>query len=311
MPKTTREIKKKKFTLLLILLLALAAVGSFVLFKPFFASKKVIDSNEQFVWENPLKEIEDISQTADTQKPPQPEPGQVELSQAKVEEQTPCERVSENLLDFFTNLKEQNYIAAYEIKEPLQDYSNKLIIKLLNNPPIINEGTDDLFTVLKNTAHFYRVLGHKDISLIKDILLYEQANTEHLMSVFWEWSLIGSTCNSNKIQMNFPLPKLYEYAGFFLNTLGGQSYLFRRDSDMRVLIKYYCVLVLDQAVTSSINKYNIDVFSTLDSAIEDIENADGIENQEKYLANLVQIKARLSASRHAGSTPLALTETDK
>jgi len=297
MPKTTRKIKNKKSLLLLIIFGAITVVACFVLFKTIFTSKKVIDTEEQFAWENPLKDIEDLSQTAGTHRPPEPKAKPAEISQAKTMALTPCERVSGALVDFFSYLKKQKYIAAYEIKEPLLEYSNKLVIKLLNNPPIINEGTDDLFTVLKNTAHFYRVLGHKDISLIKDILTYEQADIEHLMGIFWEWSQIGPTCDSNKIQMNFPLPKLYEYTGFFLNTLGGQSYLFRRDSNMRVLIKYYCVLILDQAVTASINKYNIDEISTLDSVIDQIKNADGLENQEQYLANLMNIKTRISTTR--------------
>lgn len=298
MPKTNREIQKKKSPFLIIIFIIIVAGAGFFLYKSFFTSKKVIVPDEQFSWENPLKEIEDLTNQP-TEKPTQPveETSQPESAQPEAIPPSPCERVSENLADFFSNLREQDYIKAYEIKEPLQEYSNKLIIKLLNNPPIINEETDDLFTVLKNTAHFYRVLGHKDMSLIKDMLSYEHANIEHLMGIFWEWSQIGSTCSDTKIQMNFPLPKLYEYASFFLNTLGGQSYLFRRDSSMRVLIKYYCMLILDQAVTASINKYNIDEIYTLDSVIEDIENADTIENQKSYLANLMKIKARVSMSR--------------
>ena len=149
---------------MLILFLVIAGAASFLLFKTLFSSKKAIEPEEQFSWESHVEAIEDLTDQS-TEKPEQapqkasrPDPKQLEVKQP-----TPFERVSENLIDFFSNLKEQDYIAAYEIKEPLQDYSNKLIIKLLNNPPIISEETDDLFTVLKNTAHFYRVLGHKDI----------------------------------------------------------------------------------------------------------------------------------------------------
>nr|MBF0221603.1 hypothetical protein [Desulfobulbaceae bacterium] len=298
MSKTSRQINKQKSSLLIIILIVIAAGAGFILFKTFFTSKNVIEPDDQFTWENPLKEIEELkNQTTENPVQPDKEPSPPEPASPAVTPPSPCARVSENLTDFFSNLQEQDYIRAYEIKEPLQEYSNKLIIKLLNNPPIINEETDDLFTVLKNTAHFYRVLGHKDMSLIKDMLAYEHANIEHLMGIFWEWSQIANTCNDTKIQMNFPLPKLYEYASFFLNTLGGQSYLFRRNSNMRVLIKYYCMLILDQAVTNSLNKYNIDEIYTLDSVIEDIENTDTIENQKDYLANLMQIKARVSMSR--------------
>lgn len=296
MPKTTREIKEKKSPLLLILFLIIVAGAGFALYKTLIPAPKVIEADDQFAWQTPPQEIETLSESSQEEYiPNNTEPSPSDVSPANTPILTPCEQISGELIDFFSTLKDQDYIKAYEIKEPLQDYSNTIIIKLLNNPPIISDETDDLFTVLKNTAHFYRVLGHKDLSLIKDILSYEQRNIEYLMGLFWEWSQTASSCPGTAIHMNFPLPKLYEYAGFFLNTLGGQSYLFRRDSTMRVLIKYYCMLVLDQASIASLNKYSIDEVSTLDSVIEEIEKADGLEKQDAYLANLMKIRARLSA----------------
>jgi hypothetical protein len=41
---------------------------------------------------------------------------------------------------------------------------------------------------------------------------------------------------------------MYEYASY-LNTLGGRSYLMRRDSKVRLLTTYYCILVL-RAITT-------------------------------------------------------------
>lgn len=75
----------------------------------------------------------------------------------------------------------------------------------------------------------------------------------------------------------------------------------RRDSTVRTLAKYYCVLILDQAVKHSLNKYNIDLAYHLKSAINDIENNDFLEKTESYLATLKKIENRLQQPRGLNS----------
>ena len=56
-----------------------------------------------------------------------------------------------------------------------------------------------------------------------------------------KWSEIETECTDVDLDIKLPLAGLYEYAGYFINTLGGQSYLFRRELYLRVLIRYYCL----------------------------------------------------------------------
>ena len=185
----------------------------------------------------------------------------------------------------------QSYIQAYTENEPIQKHLDRIIIKILDNPPVNQDETADLLTVLKNAAHFFRILGLKDLSLLREIMANESSLEQQLASLH-AWSTLGEKCAAKgPIQTTFPLAKTYEYAAFFLNTLGGQSYLSRRAPAVRILTRYYCVLVLHQAVQQSRNRYNLDLTYHLQAVTNDISNSDFLENQAVYLEKLRKIKA--------------------
>lgn len=196
------------------------------------------------------------------------------------------------MLLFFNHLDNQEYIKAYTQTEPTQQHLSRIITKILDNPPVNEKETADLLTVLKNAAHFFRILGLKDLSLLREILTNENSSLEQQLGSFYAWSTMGKECHNNApVQIQFPLAKTYEYAAFFLNTLGGQSYLSRRAPAIRILTRYYCVLILDQAVRQSSNRYNLDLAYHLKAVINDINNSGFLEQQSNYLDTLQKIKA--------------------
>lgn len=292
MPKSPREISPKRPVILFLAVIALVTLFFSV---KFFLFQTKTQDTEHYGWEEKTDSFEKSSEppTPTLEQKRQTLNASTQGADTQAPEPTPCQRLAEELSAFFSHLEGQEYIRAYELNEPINQTLNKLIIKLLNNPPIISQETEDLFTVLKNTAHFYRILGHKDLSLIKDILSYEQNDAEHLMALFYENFLTQGDCPENTAKIQMPLSKMYEYAGFFLNTLGGQSYLFRRDSRIRLLAKYYCTLILDQATQKGLNRYNIDETYTLDSVTKEIQDADSLENQAHYLTTLTAMRKRL------------------
>jgi hypothetical protein len=85
---------------------------------------------------------------------------------------------------------------------------------------------------------------------------------------------------------------LYEYAGFFLNTLAGKSYLLRRDSKVRILTSYYCVLIVDRANDETLNRHGIDVRPHIDFLFYDIINQRVLVNKKQYLGKLVSLKEK-------------------
>jgi hypothetical protein len=83
---------------------------------------------------------------------------------------------------------------------------------------------------------------------------------------------------------------LYEYAGYFINTLGGQSYLFRRSLHLRLLIRYYSILIIDRANSVDANRYGIDIRYTLDALIAELQTNGDLENSQDYLENLIRLQ---------------------
>jgi hypothetical protein len=84
--------------------------------------------------------------------------------------------------------------------------------------------------------------------------------------------------------------RLYDYAGYVLNTLGGRSYVLRRESKMRMLVKYYAILIVDRANDEKYNRYGIDVRPYIDYLFYDIANQKGLTYRERYLTRLTVLR---------------------
>jgi hypothetical protein len=109
------------------------------------------------------------------------------------------------------------------------------------------------------------------------------------MACFYQWSLVDDL--SKPEYPHFSLKDSYSYAGFFLNTLGGQSYLFRRKTKTRLLTKYYCVLILDRANDEDLNQFGIDIKYPLNTLIDEMETNQELKNND-YLAQLDKLQAK-------------------
>lgn len=236
------------------------------------------------------KEIKELTETTTTNTPevvkskPEQAPPSIDLSDAT------CEKLDAEIQKFFNYLDKQQYIAEYNFTGNSEAHFKQLTDKLLTNPPIVVRETDSLFTILTNTAHFYRVLGKNNVLMARDIILREADIMESTFALFSQWSQSNNLCQDVKTDIRLPLSQLYEYAGFFLNTLGGQSYLFRRNSHIRLLIKYYCVMVLDRANTEVINRHGIDITPFIESLINEIDIGETMIYKEQYLRKLRELQ---------------------
>jgi len=80
-----------------------------------------------------------------------------------------------------------------------------------------------------------------------------------------------------------------------LNTLGGRSYLFRRESGTRLLVNYYSVLVIDRANREGINRHGIDLARILPLLTREIEATGQLIYRETYLDNLYDLLEKYPA----------------
>ena len=193
---------------------------------------------------------------------------------------------------FYARLDRQPYMKTFHLNEPSKEYFSKLIQKLINNPPIVTRETDDLFTLLKNTAHFFRILGKKNILVLKGILDREKDSLESILSTFYALSIYPE-CLEKEYSLKLPLDSLYDYAGFFLDTMGGRLYLFRRDSTSRMIVSYYAIMIIDRANVEGSDKHGIDLLPSVNALIEGIETGGKrIQKREIFLDDLYDLKEK-------------------
>ncbi len=232
------------------------------------------------------------AQIVDRQKPPAGEITSV-TSQPKEKDQR-CKALAARLHGFFSLLDKEEYFHQFQVGLPAQQYFLKLAKKLLSNPPVVSRETDDLYTMLKNMAHFFRIIGGRNITIIKTILDRERDTVEDVAADLYQWTT-GPECDEPEFSFHASIDQLYEYAGFFLNSISGRSYLFRRDSHSRLLVNYYAILLVNEANKEGNNRYGIDLRSLIPRAIDEIEHSNQLIYKEKYLDTLYGLMEKYPA----------------
>ena len=188
--------------------------------------------------------------------------------------------------DFFDYLDQQTYIKTLHLPSDTKITFGTLIQKLVNNPPVITGESDDLYTLLKNTAHFFRVLGGSNIQLLKTIVTHDEPQLEDTAA---EIFVLLNDQQALQEHYNITLPEtaLYDYSCFLMNTMGGRLYMFRRDLELRMLINYYSILFANQAQQEGRNRHGIDIRPFLINLIDQMENyGQNLKMRDSYLETL-------------------------
>ena len=201
------------------------------------------------------------------------------------------EEIERRVNSFYSYLDQQQYVKSYKFFSGTKEQFHKIFKMLSRKPPIIPRETDSIDDVLKNVFYFYRVLGKERITLIKDILENESDIIEPLMLTFYFWST--SSDEHAKLDLTRPsIEQLYILACFFLETLGGRSYVFRRDSKVRILTLYYCVLIIDQSNIDGVNPNGVDIRPHLKLISEDMTQQKGLNYKNQYLIKLEMLRKK-------------------
>lgn len=198
----------------------------------------------------------------------------------------------DTLNKFYEYLDNQPYIEQFGLQSSSREHFSQLIQKLLANPPVVAEETNNLYTLLKNTAHFFRILGKDNILLLKGILDRERDSLESMLESFY-----ALTSKPQLLEQEYGVKldaeALYDYASFLINTMGGRLYLFRRDSTSRMAVTFYAILVIDRANNEGNSRHGIDLRPALSSLIEEIENGGKLlQKREEYLDRLYDLQEK-------------------
>jgi hypothetical protein len=202
---------------------------------------------------------------------------------------TDCNDLSLQVQTFLNYVEQQDYMGSYRGSGGSYKLIGDVTKQLAQSTPMLSGEMEDLIRLIQNVTHLYRNLGKERVNILKNLLKNESDIIETVVAIFYAYMTSGDRCPDKVIQLP-SLENRYQYAGFFLNTLAGRSYLLRRDSKMRVLISYYAVLTLDMANDEMLNSYGIDIRPFIDHSFYEIGNQKGLIYRRPYLEKLAGLR---------------------
>jgi hypothetical protein len=226
---------------------------------------------------------------------PEPAPTQAPVVSQQIVQQEPerpedfCKRIEKDLRDFFTYLNAKDYIRHIEEGNDTFDHFIGILSRLASKLPIPAGESADSTVLNRNVYHLFRVLEKRDIRLIREVIANESETLEMNVELFYRWLTLGDQCPDPE-GLRPSQEALYHYAGFFLNTIGGRSYLFRRPLRLRLLGTYYSLLIVHEADKEGRNLYGIDPYPHLTPLGKEIALYNGFRFQQAYLENLKEIE---------------------
>jgi hypothetical protein len=243
-------------------------------------------------------EIQKLTEEAETAYQTMPSRSELENVFGKTKAMTPmapeavdCDQITRQAVAFFQYLDSKAYLIWPGMDMRAEELFASVSKQLAASPPVNVGEMEDIYNLVRNVTHFYRILGKERIDLIKEILKSESAVIEPAMAVIFSWM---TACNDTPSSgLDHPsLKSLYQYACYFLNTLGGRGYLLRRETKLRMLINYYALLTVDMANDAKINSYGIDIRPHLDYLFYDINNQKGLMYRQRYLSRLSALQTK-------------------
>jgi len=200
-----------------------------------------------------------------------------------------CRQLEESLRTFC------RYLDASEILRSQKTYRDSwaLLSDILATvertlPPVSGE-TYRPSIIIENSFYFFRLLRKEKTTVARDVLRYEADLAEPLIGILYYWLFVGRQCEKLP-SSDSTLKMMYNYAAFFLNTLGGHSYLYRRDSKIRALTSYYANLVIHEANLRGLNEVGLDLRFFLPLTFNEIQSRNDLLYTDEYLETLSDLQ---------------------
>ena len=200
-----------------------------------------------------------------------------------------CQELEESLRAFCRYLDAGEIFRSQKTYRDSWAFFNSILESLQRRPPVIDAEPYRPSTIIENTFYFFRVLGKEKIDIIREVIKYESDLAEPLMGIIYYWLMTGRNCNKPPSPSS-ALKFMYNYAGFFLNTLGGHSYLFRQDSKVSLLTVYYSILVIHEANMKELNEVGFDLRLFLPHIFQEIQSRNDLIYAEDYLQTLTNLQ---------------------
>lgn len=245
-----------------------------------------------FFWARPKKEMETHTQkippveqkTEATPQPTKEEPYStaVALPQALSPTSDPCDSARTDIQEFLGFLKEnQHYQKTYGKQDP-KVFFNSIVDTLSRKLPYM--GNDQALYYM-NEFHLFRLLGTKNIDLIKHILEEDISSTEIMLKNLYTWITLDE-CEVQDLKK----PKkevIAAYLRFLLELDTGKKYLQRRKKELNFLLRYYALMFSTKINISLTKETKVESYHFLKKFLS--EYGDKLYLKEEYAKNLEEI----------------------
>ncbi|MDQ7008337.1 MAG: hypothetical protein Q9Q40_14040 [Acidobacteriota bacterium] len=162
-------------------------------------------------------------------------------------------------------------------------------IALADHPPAAGEIRDPL-TLLANVLHLARVLGKRRTVEFKTLVGASDVDTETLAAALYTWLLTREAAEDPR-ERSITLERLYAYAGWLLDSVGGRALLARRQPRHEALAEFYALVTVDLARRAQISSRGTDPrphFARCRRLIE----TQRLDRKQAYLDALERVESR-------------------
>ena len=200
-----------------------------------------------------------------------------------------CEELEASLRAFCQYLDAGETFRSQETHRDSWALFTSILQSLERRPPVMSAEAYRPLVIVENSFYFIRLLGKEKIDILREVIKFESDLAEPLMGIIYYWLMTGRSCDKLPSPSS-ALKFMYNYAGFFLNTLGGHSYLYRQDSRIRLLTVYYSILVMHEANMRELNEVGFDLRFFLPHIFQEIQSRNDLLYAEDYLQTLTNLQ---------------------
>jgi hypothetical protein len=200
-----------------------------------------------------------------------------------------CEELEESLRAFCRYLDAGETFRSQKTYRDSWELFTSILESLERRPPVMSAESYRPSVIVENSFYFFRLLGKEKIDIVREVIRYESDLAEPLMGILYYWLMSGRKCDKLP-SPTATLKVMYQYAGFFVNTLGGHSYLYRQDSRIRLLTVYYSILVIHEANMRELNEVGLDLRFFLPLIFQEIQSRNDLLYAEDYLQTLTNLQ---------------------
>jgi hypothetical protein len=200
-----------------------------------------------------------------------------------------CEELEDSLRAFCRYLDAGETFRSQKVHRDSWALFTSILESLERRPPEMSAESYRPSVIVENSFYFFRLLGKEKIDIVREVIKFESDLAEPLMGILYYWLMTGRSCDK-LLSPTATLKVMYQYAGFFLNTLGGHSYLYRQDSRISLLTIYYSILVIHEANMRELNEVGLDLRFFLPLIFQEIQSRNDLLYAEDYLQTLTNLQ---------------------